>query len=48
MKVICKDGGVLRCSTITVYSDALYVDDVWTVPIDAVESIEENEEDEVF
>ena len=46
MRVMCKDGGVLRCSTITVYPDALYVNDVWTVPIDEIESIEEDEDDE--
>ncbi len=46
MRVVCIDGGVLRCSEVKFLGDTLLCSDVWHVPISEVDRIEEDEEEE--
>ena len=42
MKIIYTDGGVLECSYIKVWGGELVADDIYVIPLDEVESIEED------
>ena len=41
MTIIYKDGGKLECSSIEIYGNTLYADDIYIIPIDDVELIED-------
>lgn len=41
MTIIYKDGSKLECSSIKIYSGSFYVDDMYFIPIDDVELIED-------
>ena len=46
MIIECKDGGTLECFDIVVYDDAVYCDDCWTLPLDAIERIVDGERED--
>lgn len=41
MKIYYKDGGILECCEIQFGGDTIYADDIYTVPIDDVDHIED-------
>lgn len=41
MYIIYTDGGVLECSTAVVYGACLIADDIYEVPIEEIDRIEE-------
>ena len=41
MRVVYKDGGVLTCSRIEFYELAIYADEVYVVPYDEIDYVED-------